>query len=215
MAGEAGTGEQLLMRLLQTQQEQMGQIQRLLEQNQRPRGTVVDTKAIGRPEKLGGTLEDASRAWRQWNYRLELWLTSQFPETRSILTWARTQDEEITVAKLSGQLVEGVIPEKVQEFNRQLEVVLGTLTMDTPGDITMNSSPGSGLDMYRRLHGRLDPTDMVTSFRWLRQLMSTRPVTEVGDLIAAVERWEDQHRRYAARRDCTALTGIVAGASAL
>ena len=206
MAGEAGTGEQLLMRLLQTQQEQMGQIQRLLEQNQRPRGTVVDTKAIGRPEKLGGTLEDASRAWRQWNYRLELWLTSQFPETRSILTWARTQDEEITVAKLSGQLVEGVTPEKVQEFNRQLEVVLGTLTMDTPGDITMNSSPGSGLDMCRRLHGRLDPTDMVTSFRWLRQLMSTRPVTEVGDLIAAVERWEDQHRRYAARRDCTALT---------
>ena len=157
-ANLAGTGEQLLMRLLQTQQEQMGQLQRLLEQNQRPRGTVVDTKAIGRPEKLGGTL------------------------------------------------VDGVTPEKVQEFNRQLEVVLGTLTMDTPGDITMNSSPGSGLDMYRRLHGRLDPSDMVTSFRWLRQLMSTKPVAEVSDLIAAVERWEDQHRRYAARRDCTALT---------
>ncbi|CAE7204644.1 unnamed protein product [Symbiodinium sp. CCMP2592] len=206
MAVEGQTGEQLLMRLLQTQQEQMGQLQRLLEQNQRPRGTVVDTKAIGRPEKLGGTLEEASRAWRQWNYRLELWLTSQFPETRAILTWARTQDEEITVTRLREQLVEGVTPEKVQEFNRQLEVVLGTLTVDTPGDITMNSSAGSGLDMYRRLHGRLDPTDMVTSFRWLRQLMSTKPVAEVSDLIAAVERWEDQHRRHAARRDCTALT---------
>ena len=205
-ANPAGTGEQLLMRLLQTQQEQMGQLQRLVEQNQRPRGTVVDTKAIGRPEKLGGTLEEASRAWRQWNYRLELWLTSQFPDTRAVLTWARTQDEEITVARLREQLVDGVTPEKVQEFNRQLEVVLGTLTMDTPGDITMNSSPGSGLDMYRRLHGRLDPSDMVTSFRWLRQLMSTKPVAEVSDLIAAVERWEDQHRRYAARRDCTALT---------
>ena len=36
--------------------------------------------------------------------------------------------------------------------------------------------------------------------------MSTKPVAEVSDLIAAVERWEDQHRRYAARRDCTALT---------
>ncbi|CAE7722011.1 unnamed protein product [Symbiodinium sp. CCMP2592] len=90
---------------------------------------------------------------------------------------------------LRDQLVEGVTPEKVQEFNRQLEVVLG-----------------SGLDMYRRLHGRLDSSDMVTSFRWLRQLMSTKPVAEVSDLIAAAERWEDQHRRYAARRDCTALT---------
>ena len=166
----------------------------------------MDTKAIGRPEKLGGTLEEASRAWRQWHYRLELWLTSQFPDTRAILTWARTQDEEITLIRLRDQLVEGVTPGKVQEFNRQLEVVLGTLTMDTPGDIAMNSSPGSGLDMYRRLHGRLDPSDMVTSFRWLRQLMSTKPVAEVSDLIAAVERWEDQHRRYAARRDCTALT---------
>ena len=114
-ANPAGTGEQLLMRLLQTQQEQMGQLQRLLEQNQRPRGTVVDTKAIGRPEKLGGTLEEASRAWRQWNYRLELWLTSQFPDTRAILTWARTQDEEITVARLREQLVDGVTPEKVQQ----------------------------------------------------------------------------------------------------
>ena len=194
------------MRLLQTQQEQMGQLQALLERSQGPRGSVVDTKAIGRPEKLGGTLEEASRAWRQWHYRLELWLTSQFPDTRAILTWARTQDEEITLIRLRDQLVEGVTPGKVQEFNRQLEVVLGTLTMDTPGDIAMNSSPGSGLDMYRRLHGRLDPSDMVTSFRWLRQLMSTKPVAEVSDLIAAVERWEDQHRRYAARRDCTALT---------
>ena len=72
------------MRLLQTQQEQMGQLQALLERSQGPRGSVVDTKAIGRPEKLGGTLEEASRAWRQWHYRLELWLTSQFKMRRSL-----------------------------------------------------------------------------------------------------------------------------------
>ena len=54
-ANPAGTGEQLLMRLLQTQQEQMGQLQALLERSQGPRGSVVDTKAIGRPEKLGLT----------------------------------------------------------------------------------------------------------------------------------------------------------------
>ena len=131
------------MRLLQAQQEQMGQLQRLFEQGQRPRGTVVDTKAIGRPEKLGATLEEASRAWRQWNYRLELWLTSQFPQTREILVWARTQDEEITIARLTEAAIEEIAQEKLQEFNRQLEVVLGTLTMDMPGDITMNSNPGS------------------------------------------------------------------------
>ena len=207
------TGEQLLLRVLQAQQEQMQaqqaqmeQLQRLVEQGQRPRGSVVDTKAIGRPEKLGGTLEEASRAWRQWHYRLELWLASQFSETRAILTWARTMDEEITITSIQSPVVTGVSPERVMEFNRQLEVVLGTLTIDTPGDIAMNSSPGSGLDMYRRLHMRLDPTDMVTSFRWLRALMSTKAVSDIGDLIPAVERWEDQRRRYAARKDCGALT---------
>ena len=146
------------------------------------------------------------RKYQRLFYNLGLRLHEPFPDTRAILTWARTQDEEITLIRLRDQLVEGVTLGNVQEFNRQPEVVLGTLTMDTPGDIAMNSSLGSGLDMYRRLHGRLDPSDMVTSFRWLRQLMSTKPVAEVSDLIAAVERWEDQHRRYAARRDCTALT---------
>ena len=68
---QGSTGEQLLLRVLQAQQEQMQaqqaqmeQLQRLVEQGQRPRGSVVDTKAIRRPEKLGGTLEEASRSWR-------------------------------------------------------------------------------------------------------------------------------------------------------
>ena len=84
----------------------------MLEQSQRPRGTVVDTKAIGRPEKLGSNLEEALRSWRQWNYRLELWLTSQFLATREILTWAKTQDEEITAAALRGNTVPNIEPER-------------------------------------------------------------------------------------------------------
>ena len=81
--GAAATDEQLLMRCCRhngTASEIAG------GQGQRPRGTVVDTKAIDQPVKLGGMLEEASRSWRQWNYSLELWLTSQFPETRDILT---------------------------------------------------------------------------------------------------------------------------------
>ena len=49
---QGSTGEQLLLRVLQAQQEQMQaqqaqmeQLQRLVEQGQRPRGSVVDTKA--------------------------------------------------------------------------------------------------------------------------------------------------------------------------
>ena len=132
-------------------------LRQIAMQGQRPRGIVVDTKvdtkAIGRPEKLGGTLEEASRSWRRWNYRLELWLASQFPEapeTGDILTWARTQDEEITIAALRAQTVTGVTPERCRSLIRQLEV--------------------------------LDPTDMVTSFRWLRAFMSMETVPDLGGL---------------------------------
>ena len=195
-------GEKLLLRLLQGQQEQLTRLSRILERQetgpQQGQGkSLVDTKAIGRPEKLGGSLEEASQAWRQWSYRLELWL--------KILAWATSQDAEVKVSDLSGTTVAGVTEQVLKDFNRQLEVVLGTLTVDSPGDIAMNSSSGCGLEMYRRLHSRLDPTDMVTSMRWLRALMSTHPVEEVHELIPAIERWEDMRRRYAQRKDCEAL----------
>ena len=110
------------------------------------------------------------------------------------------------MASLESASIPGVTKEAILEFNRQLEVVLGTLTNEAPGDITMNSSTGSGLDMYRRLHVRLDPADMVTSMRWLRTLMSTQPVDSITDLVPAIEKWEDAHRRYSQRKDCSALT---------
>ena len=227
-AGAGGTqGEEMLLRLLQGQQEQLQRLQEMMgaqlhgqqqlaaaTQNiassaqgaSRPRG-LIDVKAAGRPNSLGGSLEEASRNWRQWNYRLELWLASQFPEARKILSWAREKgDSEITLASLESTSIPGVTKEAVLDFNRQLEVVLGTLTNEAPGDITMNSSTGSGLDMYRRLHVRLDPADMVTSMRWLRTLMSTQPVDSITDLVPAIEKWEDAHRRYSQRKDCAALT---------
>ena len=71
-------GEELLLRLLQGQQEQLTRLSRILERQetgpQQGQGkSLVDTKAIGRPDKLGGSLEEASKAWRQWSYRLESW----------------------------------------------------------------------------------------------------------------------------------------------
>ena len=71
-------GEELLLRLLQGQQEQLTRLSHILERQetgpQQGQGkSLVDTKAIGRPDKLGGSLEEASKAWRQWSYRLESW----------------------------------------------------------------------------------------------------------------------------------------------
>ena len=99
MSGKGGTGEELRLRLLQGQQEQLSRLCRILERQNEIAGrqnqgrSLVDTKAIGRPEKLGGSLEKASRRWGQWSYALELWLASQFPDARGILSWATTEME--------------------------------------------------------------------------------------------------------------------------
>ena len=214
----------MLLRLLQGQQEQLARLQEMIgaqmqgqqqlaaatqsvaaASSSRTRG-LIDVKAVGRPNALGGSLEEASRNWRQWSYRLELWLASQFPEARRILSWAPEQGEsEIPLASLESTSITGVTRDSLLEFHRQLEVVLGTLTVEAPGDVTMNSSIGSGLDMYRRLHVRLDPSDMVTAMRWLRSLMSTQPVESIAALVPAIEKWEDAHRRYGQRKGCKPL----------
>ena len=138
----------MLLRLLQGQQEQLIRLQEMVgaqmqgqqqltavtqsvaaASNSRPRG-LIDVKAAGRPNPLGRTLEEATRNWRQWSYRLELWLASQFPEARQVLGWARERGEnEIPLASLESTSITGVARESLLEFNRQLEVVLGTLTV--------------------------------------------------------------------------------------
>ena len=92
--GGAGQGEEMLLRLLQGQQEQLARLQEMIgaqmqgpqqlaaatqsvaaASSSRPRG-LIDVKAVGRPNPLGGILEEASRNWRQWSYRLELIVVS-------------------------------------------------------------------------------------------------------------------------------------------
>ena len=59
--------------------------------------------------------------------------------------------------------------------------------------------------MCRRLHMRLDPSDMVASMRLLRNLMSTQLVDSIAALVPAIEKWEDAHRRYGQRKGCKPL----------
>ena len=83
--GGTGQGEEMLIRLLQGQQEQLARLQEMIgaqmqgqqqlaaatqsvaaASSSRPRG-LIDVKAVGRPHPSGGTLEEASRGWRQWS----------------------------------------------------------------------------------------------------------------------------------------------------
>ena len=69
----SGQAEQMLMQMLQQQQQlmmgqqaQLDNLARLVERQApaHPRG-LVDLKAVGRPESLGGNLDQATSTWRQ------------------------------------------------------------------------------------------------------------------------------------------------------
>ena len=209
----SGQAEQMLMQMLQQQQQlmmgqqaQLDNLARLVERQApaHPRG-LVDLKAVGRPESLGGNLDQATSTWRQWSYKYELWLASQWENGAQVLRWCEAETATIDQAVLTAKAAEPGF-ETLPQLNRQLEVTLASLTKDVPGDIVFNSHRGSGCDAWRRLSARLNPNNPLSNLRLLRKIMSPSQVTDISELHPSLERWESLRSDYAKRPGCSDLT---------
>lgn len=218
MASSGATGpgagpQELLLQMLQQQQQMMGQQQaqlnvltRLVEKQSsgQTRG-VVDLKAVGRPEPLGGTLEEACSAWRHWSYKYELWLASQWDNAAQVLRWCESETATIDQTVLQSKSAETGFDTLLQ-LNRQLEVTLASLTKEVPGDVVYNSHRGSGCDAWRRLSARLNPNNPLSNLRLLRKIMSPMQCTDISDLHSSLEKWEALRCDYAKRPGCSDLS---------
>ncbi len=86
----------------------------------------------------------------------------------------------------------------IDEIDNQVYAVLMALTTDEPLDITVGEGTGEGLEAWRRLHRRYDPTPVGRSRGLLREIL-TPEKADIGILGHAVEKLEDG----AARNDAT------------
>ena len=82
---------------------------------------VVDVKSIGKPDILQGKKDDIGRQWKNWSFRFEIWLSSQFDKGQEILDWARECTEPITMEKIDDQ---SLVFDDIKSSNAQLRVAL-------------------------------------------------------------------------------------------
>lgn len=138
-----GQGEQMLTQMLQQQQMMAAQQQQLAALQRRWK--------VGAPLVSPGvalTLDEASGHWRQWSYKYELWLCSQWANGAEVLRWREEATATIDQATVEAKARRAGW-EELPQLNRQMEVTLAALTKDTPGDIVLNSCRGSGCDAWR------------------------------------------------------------------
>lgn len=125
----------------------------------RPRG-LIDPRGLGKPQTLG---DDAENKFRLWSVKLEDYVAGVFGgRSREVLEWAATMDSEVTDGEIDGAYGEFADAadqwDEVGEFNNQLYTVLRATTEGIPFDLVENVPTGYGLEAWRALHKRFDPS---------------------------------------------------------
>ena len=163
---------------------------------------LVDTRGIGRPKTFTGD-EDAFRSWAA---KMESFVTAVFGEEfRRVLEWAVEKPDPVLPGEWNlvfgddSEEIEGRV-EGIGNKVQQLHMALAQLTECEAFDITQNSGIGNGLEAWRKLHRRYDPTTGGRKRNLLRAIISPGRC-RLEELGQALEKWEEMVVRYERRRD--------------
>ena len=165
----------------------------------RERG-LVDTRGIGQPPKLKDPPGDNGE-FVVWCRKMENYAAAVFDDARAVLPWCAEQTDAITIAGLAAEFEE-LNMAKLRELNSQMFTVLMTLTEGESFTLVTGSGSGEGLNAWRRLHKRWDPSTAGRAGGLLREILSPPDGrAKISDLQSAVETLEDRMRRYCSRKD--------------
>lgn len=164
--------------------------------NQRGGGRqLIDPRGLGKPPAFRGTEAD----FQMWVKKTGNYILSVFPEAQEVLREAAESAVSFDVAVFYGAT--GMPPNHVlDEIDNQVYAVLMALTSDEPFDLVVGAGAGKGLEAWRRLHRRYDPSTVGRSRGLLREIL-TPGKSSVDALRHGVEKFEEKVRRYTERRD--------------
>ena len=124
--------------------------------------------------------------------------------SRVALEWASEMDGEVTAAEVDqnfGDLADLNDQWKdIDEFNRQPYTVLRATTESIPFDIVETTTTGHGLEAWRGLHRRFDPSTGSRK-RIILQALTNPEGASYDSLQGALERWKTFRSRYDRKRD--------------
>ncbi|CAK0892249.1 unnamed protein product, partial [Prorocentrum cordatum] len=148
-------------------------------QRSRARGSLIDTKGLGRLLPL----KNSEQEFVAWARRTENFVASVFPGAREVLAWAVELDPGTAASAATAAASDDLDMEEAtaQELSEQLYSVLMSLVEGESFDI-------------------IDPLTTGRARGLLREILSPGRA-KLAELQGAVERLEDLMRRYALRRD--------------
>ena len=120
------------------------------------------------------------------------------------MAWAEDETDPISTSSMTAEFgdvnpAQETIPD-LEAKDAQLYAVLQTLCEKEAFTLVRSSGKGKGLEAWRRLCKRYDPSTGGRRRALLRSVLSPNRCGKVEELSAAVENWEDQVRQYENRR---------------
>ena len=168
----------------------------------RPKG-LIDPRGLGKPQVLG---EDAESKFRLWSVKLEDYIYGVYAgKSRDVLEWAAGMDQEITDFEVDNSYGEHAdLNEQwlveIEDMNQQLYTVLRATTEGIPFDVVENVNTGAGLEAWRQLHKRFDPSSGRRK-RIMLQALTAPERASYDNLQSALERWKTLKIRYDKKKD--------------
>ena len=187
---------------LQATMEQMVETQKAILDSARrdpKKVTLVDNRGLAKPHSYDGTAD-----FLQWKIRLEAFVQSVHEDLEDPMTWAEEETDPISGASVAAAFgsvnpSQHEVPE-LEGKSQQLYAVLQTLCEKEAFTIIRAAGKGNGLEAWRRLCKRYDPSTGGRRRALLRSVLNPSRVNKIEELSAAVESWEEQVRQYENRR---------------
>ena len=160
------------------------------------RMSLVDTKG----HKFTGKEE----SFLYWRTRLEAFITSVFGEFDEVLPWCEECAQTITETDIEDAWGE-ISPtpshvNEIQAMNTQLFAVLQTLCEGEAFSIIRSAGKNCGLEAWRRLVRRYDPSTGGRRRTMLRHILNPQKCQKLDDVSNTDEVWEEQLRIYESRK---------------
>ena len=182
-------------------QEMVNTQKAILEASKKPdkKLTLVDNRGLAKPSNFDGNSD-----FLQWKIRLESFVESVHGDFGQAMAWAEDETDPISNASMKAEFGE-TTPEQetipdLESKDAQLYAVLQTLCEKEAFTLVRSAGKGKGLEAWRRLCKRFDPSTGGRRRALLRSVLNPNRCNKVEELSAAVENWEDQVRQYENRR---------------
>ena len=187
---------------LQTTLQEMVNTQKaILEASKRTdkKLTLVDNRGLAKPNNFDGSAD-----FLQWKIRLEAFVESVHDDFGKAMAWAEEEPDPVSNAATAAEFglinpAQETIPD-LDAKDAQLYAVLQTLCEKEAFALVRGAGKGKGLEAWRRLCKRYDPTTGGRRRALLRSVLNPNRCGKIEELSAAVENWEDQVRQYENRR---------------